>query len=175
MSESSKTERARRILGWAASHGPWAGSWHYYDASSLEGDLTAIQINDPLLLPPLLAPLDLIRIFPGISLACVIHSAILPPTKNRTADGEFLYSRDEVYKCLDILLNAEAYVSGEVCAKFLDISPSSLRDYSDRGIIPFVQVGKHKKYQLRKVMQKLENDYKSSGVGRIEALKDLLR
>ena len=137
--------------------------------------MTAIQINDPLLLPPLVKPRALTQIFPGIALACVINASLLPPTKNHTAEGEPLYSREEVYSCLDVLLNAEAYVAGEVCAKFLDISVSSRRDSSRRGIVPFVQVGKHKKYQLRKVMQKLENDFKSSGVGRIEALKDLLR
>lgn len=175
MENSSPAQRAKRILGWQTNRGLWTGSWDFYDTPSFEGDLTPIQVNDPLLLPPFLKPVELTELFPGIVLACFINSCLLPPPKHQTEEGEPLYSRDDVYRSLDMLLNGEALVSGATCAKFLDIPVSSLRDYSARGIVPYVQVGKHRKYQLRQVMQKLQNDYKSAGVGRIEALKDLLR
>lgn len=174
MSDSSRVDRARRILGWLNRHTPWAGSWDFYETPPFEGEMTAVQVNDPLLLAPLVTPIEVTPIFPGIALACVVQASLLPPTKHHTEAGEPLYPREDVYRCLDVLLNSEAFVSAEVCAKFLDISPSSLRDYSNRGLIPFAQIGKHKKYQLRKVMQKLEHDFQASA-GKVEALKHLLR
>ena len=43
-------------------------------------------------------------------------------------------------------------------AEFLDLSPSTLRDYSDRGIIPCYRIGKHRKYSLEKIREKLEKE-----------------
>jgi hypothetical protein len=174
MVEPAKIDRARRIIGWAQSGRSWAMGWRFYDAPAAEGELTHLQIADPLLLPPLIRPEKLAPIFPEVVMACVVRCALLPPAKHHSESGEPLYSREEVYDCLDKLLDAEAYVSGAVCAKFLDISPSSLREYSDKGIIPSVRIGKHRRYQLKKVMLKLEEDHRA-GSGRIEALRHLLR
>lgn len=175
MSEASNLDRARRIRGWAENPQAWESvGWGIYDSSPVEGSLTQLQIFDPLLLPPLVRPEALTPIFPAVVMACVVRSALLPPAKHHSETGEPLYSREEVYDCLDKLLDSEAYVSAAACAKFLDISPSSLREYSDRGIIPSVRVGKHRRYQLKKIVLKLEQDHQS-GVGRIEALKHLLR
>ena len=43
------------------------------------------------------------------------------------------------------------YVGAAKAAEFLDLSPSTLRDYSDRGIIPCYRIGKHRKYSLEKI------------------------
>jgi hypothetical protein len=172
--EPAKIDRARRIIGWEQSRRSWVMGWGFYDAPAYEGELTQLQIADPLLLPPLVRPEKLVPIFPEVVMSCVVRCALLPPAKHHSESGEPLYSREEVYDCLDKLLDAEAYVSGAVCAKFLDISPSSLREYSDKGIIPSVRIGKHRRYQLKKVMLKLEGDHRA-GSGRIEALRHLLR
>jgi hypothetical protein len=148
MAEPAKIDRARRILGWEQSRRSWAMGWGFYDAPAYQDELTPLQVSDPLLLPPLIRPEKLAPIFPEVVMACVVRCALLLPAKHRSESGEPLYSREEVYDCLDKLLDSEAYVSGAVCAKFLDISPSSLREYSDKGIVPSVRIGKHRKYQF---------------------------
>jgi len=67
------------------------------------------------------------------------------------------------------------YVNPAKAAEFLDIAPSTLRDYSNRGIIPCVQIASHRRYDLVMIREKLEKERRESGPGRIEALKDLLR
>ena len=49
-------------------------------------------------------------------------------------------------------------------ADFLDLSPTTLRDYSDRGIIPCYRIGKHRKYSLEKIREKLEKEQRDSGL-----------
>ena len=67
------------------------------------------------------------------------------------------------------------YVGAAKAAEFLDLSPSTLRDYSDRGIIPCYRIGKHRKYSLEKIREKLEKEQRESGPGRFEALRGHLR
>ena len=54
--------------------------------------------------------------------------------------------------------------------EFLDLSPSTLRDYSDRGIIACYRIGKHRKYSLEKIREKLEKEQQESGPGRFEMM-----
>ena len=64
------------------------------------------------------------------------------------------------------------YVGAAKAAEFLDLSPSTLRDYSDRGIIPCYRIGKHRKYSLEKIREKLEKEQRESGPGRFDLLED---
>ena len=83
---------------------------------------------------------------------------ILPPSNHTTVFGEPLYTRDDVFRALGVLTKRAGYVSASVAAKFLNLSVRSLRDYTDRGVVPGYQIGKHRKYVLAELSEHLKQN-----------------
>jgi hypothetical protein len=200
MEESSREDRARRILHWLRDSRTWTGNYDFFAASGLvEGPVTQMMVVDPMGLPPILNAKEILEhIFRSpILLERDCEAGWLAPIPDLE---EPYFSRDAVYSALDRLLKGDkparlerepALKSGEPeigkastpplvgakeAAEYLDISTSTLRDYSEQGVVPCVRLGKtHRKYDLVQIREHLEKKRMESGVGRIEALKDLLR
>lgn len=193
-------ERARRILGWKSENHAWTGNYDFFTVGTLEaGSVSRRMAVDPLHLPPILTVEETIEhVFRApILLERVIEAGWLSPIEN-TEDAFF--SRDAVYSALDRLLQGNkparlpkepalkagepeigkastpALVGAREAAEYLDISTSTLREYSEQGIVPCIRLGKtHRKYDLVQVREHLEKKREESAPGQIDALKALLR
>lgn len=110
------------------------------------------------------------------------------------------FSRDAAYLALDRLLKGDkparllkepelkarepeigkagfhGLVKAAKAAESLGISVRSLHDYSERGIIPCLKIGKHRLYNLDDVMASLERDNGANKDGLTEGdINDILR
>jgi hypothetical protein len=201
MQDSNTEERARRIIAWQQGKPVWTGNYDYFQSGGrFEGELTPVQLFSPLGLPPILTAEETVEhVFRSpLLLERLCEADWLSPLAEY--DDEAYFPLEAVYMALGRLVKGEkpprassesepvpghpeigkvgslqGLVGAAKAAEFLDISPSTLRDYSVRGIIPCFKIGKHRKYDLVKVREKLEKEQRDSGLGRIESLKDLLR
>ena len=200
MQDSSREERARRILQWVRDNRTWTGAYDFFETSGrFDGPVTQMMVADPMGLPPILKTDEILQhVFRSpILLERVCEAGWLAPIPDLE---EPYFSRDAAYVALDRLLKGDKparlpkepelksgdpeigkastppLVGAKEAAEYLDISTSTLRDYSEQGVVPCVRLGKtHRKYDLVQIREHLEKKRKESGVGRIEALKDLLR
>lgn len=58
------------------------------------------------------------------------------------------------------LFGGEIYLTGRELSKRLFISPRTLQDYRDKGIIPYTQIAGKILYQLSDINQLLQENYK---------------
>ena len=194
-------EQCRLIIGWKSGRPEWTGNYDYFQAGSrYGGKLTAIQRFSPLDLLPILTAEEVVD---GVFRSATLLERLCEADWLCPLPGyeeEPYFTSDEVYRALCRLLQGEkpprssselapvsgqpeignpsslaGYVGAAKAAEFLDLSPSTLRDYSDRGIIPCYRIGKHRKYSLEKIREKLEKEQRESGPGRFEALRGHLR
>lgn len=200
MQESAKEERARRIIEWSRNSRTWTGNYDFFETSGLfEGPVTQMMVVDPMGLPPILKTEEILQhIFRSpILLERVCEAGWLIPIPDLE---EPYFSRDAAYVALDRLLEGDKparlqkepqmksgdleigkastppLVGAKEAAQYLDISTSTLREYSEQGIVPCVRLGKtHRKYDLMQIREHLEKMRKESDPGRIASLKDLLR
>lgn len=86
---------------------------------------------------------------------------ILPLSSHQNASGAPLYTREDVLRALSALTRRAGYVSASVAAKFLDLSVRSLREYTDRGILPGYQIGKHRRYILAELSEHMKQNRES--------------
>lgn len=200
MQDSTREERARRIIQWSRDNRTWTGDFDFFEVSGLfQEPVTQMMVADPMGLPPILKTEEILQhIFRSpILLERVCEAGWLSPIPDLE---EPYFSRDAAYSALDRLLKGDKparlpkepelkagepeigkastppLVGAKEAAEYLDISTSSLREYSEQGIVPCIRLGKsHRKYDLLQIREHLEKNRKESGPGRIEALKDLLR
>lgn len=200
MQESSREESARRIIQWSRDNPNWTGNYDFFVASGLfDGAVTQMMVADPMGLPPILKTEEILQhIFRSpILLERACDAGWLTPIPDLE---EPYFARDAAYLALDRLLvgdkparlpkepelkagepeigkaSTPPLVGAKEAAEYLDISTSTLREYSEQGIVPCMRLGKtHRKYDLAQIREHLEKNRKESGSGRIEALKDLLR
>ena len=71
--------------------------------------------------------------------------------------------------------NFENYISPTQAAKFLAIAVSTLRDYSDRGIIPSYRLCKHRRYKVSELEATMERNRIETFESKATDLKALLR
>ncbi len=188
MQDSSREDRARRIVGWQQSRHKWDGSWDYYQCPKpFSGRLSPIQLIDPLLLPPLLSRAELIEtVFPSVVLVQRMATADWIKPTHQTVSGEPLFTREDLYKALDALLRGERppvpanepprpkgtpelgrLVGPKECAKFLNVSERTLRYYAEKKIIPSYRPGKHRRYDLGEVKDALKRTHHSADLKRL--------
>ncbi len=200
MQDSSREERARRILHWSKDNRNWTGNYDFFETSGLfEGPVTQMMVADPMGLPPILKTEEILEhIFRSpILLERVCEAGWLSPIPDLE---EPYFSRDAAYSALDRLLKGDkpARVSKEPpletgepeigkagfhglvkaakAAEALGISVRSLHDYSERGIIPCLKVGKHRLYNIEEIMASLERDRKADKAGLTKGdINDILR
>lgn len=58
------------------------------------------------------------------------------------------------------LFRGEIYLTGRELSKRLFISPRTLQDYRDKGVIPYTQIAGKILYQLSDINQLLQENYK---------------
>ena len=58
------------------------------------------------------------------------------------------------------LFGGEIYLTGRELSKRLFISPRTLQDYRDKGVIPYTQIAGKILYQLSDINQLLQENYK---------------
>jgi len=178
MQDSSREDRARRIIGWQQSLRQWDGSWDYYQCPKpFSGPLSQIQLIDPLALPPILSRAELIEtVFPSVILVQRMATADWIKPTHQTASGEPLFTRDDLYKALDAILRGERppvpdnepprpkatpelgrLVGPKECAAFLRIPERTLRHYTQKKMIPSYCLGKkHRRYDLAEVKEAIK-------------------
>ena len=69
----------------------------------------------------------------------------------------------------------ENYIRSKQAAEILAIAVSTLRDYSDRGIVPCYRLGKHRRYKSSELIATMERNRIETWDSQAVALKDLLR
>ena len=188
MQDSTREERARRIIQWSRENRDWTGNFDFFEVSGLfEGPVTQMMVADPMGLPPILKPEEILQhIFRSpILLERACEAGWLSPIPDLE---EPYFSRDAAYVALDRLLKGDkparlpkesplkagqpeigkAEFHGRVkaakAAEALGISVRSLHDYSERGIIPCLKIGKHRLYNIEEVMASLERDTGKGGL-----------
>lgn len=182
MQDSSREDRARRIVQWSRENRTWTGNYDFFQVSGLfEGPVTQMMVADPMGLPPILTTEEILQnIFRSpLLLERVCEAGWLAPIPDLE---EPFFSRDAAYVALDRLLKGDkparlpkepelkagepeigkagfhGLVKAAQAAEALGISVRSLHDYSERGIIPCLKIGKHRLYNIVEVMASLERD-----------------
>jgi hypothetical protein len=198
MQDSSREERARRIIQWSRENRTWTGNYDFFETSALfDGPVTLMMVADPLGLPPILKTDEILQhIFRSpILLERACEAGWLAPIPDLE---EPYFSRDAAYSALDRLLKGDkparlakepelksgepeigkagfhGLVKSAKAAESLGISVRSLHDYSERGIIPFLKIGKHRQYNMEAVMASLERDTGKGGLTEGD-INDILR
>ena len=69
----------------------------------------------------------------------------------------------------------ETYITPKQAAEFLAIAVSTLRDYSDRGIVPSHRLCKHRRYKYSELEAMMERNRIETWDSQAATLKDLLR
>jgi len=69
----------------------------------------------------------------------------------------------------------ENYITPKQAAKILAIAVSTLRDYSDRGIVPCYRLGKHRRYKSSELEATMEQNRIETLESKAADLKALLR
>ena len=177
MQESTREERARRNIQWSKDKPAWDGTWDYYKHSEpFSGTLSQIQIVDPLQLPPILTRTELIEsAFPSVILVQRMATAGWIKPVHQTETGEPLYTREDLYKALDAILQGERppvplnevkrekdepelgqWVGPKECAAFLNISERTLRHYTQKKIPSYCPGKKHRRYDLTEVKEAIK-------------------
>jgi len=200
MQDSTIEEQTRRIIAWKQAGREWTGNYDYFQPAGLyEGELSIAMQFSPLGLPPILTTEEVLdHIFRSpILLERVCEAGWLAPIPDLE---EPYFSKEAAYSALDRLLKGDkparlpkepalkagepeigkastpALVGAREAAEYLDISTSTLREYSEQGIVPCIRLGKtHRKYDLVQIREHLEKKSEESGPRQIDALKDLLR
>lgn len=156
-------------------------------------------VVDPMGLPPILKTDEILQhIFRSpILLERVCEAGWLSPIPDLE---EPYFSRDAAYSALDRLLQGDkparlpkepplkegepeigkagfhGLVKAAKAAEALGISVRSLHDYSERGLVPCVKIGKHRLYNIEEVMASLERDSGANKSGLTEGdINDILR
>lgn len=182
MQDSSSEERARRILQWVRDNRTWTGNFDFFETSCVfQGQVSQMMVADPMGLPPILKTEEILQhIFRSpILLERACEAGWLAPIPDLE---EPYFSRDAAYSALDRLLKGNkparletepvlksgepeigkagfhGLVKAAKAAEALGISVRSLHDYSERGIIPCLKIGKHRLYDIQEVMASLERD-----------------
>ena len=193
-------DNCRIILGWKLSNPAWTGDYDYFHpAATYEGELTPAQLLSPLGLAPIVSAEEAVDLAfrSPILLERLCEAQWLCPLDGH--DDPY-FNAQGVYQAMLRLLGGEqpprtsyepprnagdreignagslqGYVNAAKAAEFLSLAPSTLREYSDRGLIPCVRIGKHRRYDLEKIKEELEEDARKTRPVRVQDLKDLLR
>ena len=198
MQDSSIEEQTRRIIAWKQAGREWTGNYDFFQPAGLfAGELSIAMEFSPLGLPPILTTEEVLEhIFRSpILLERVCEAGWLAPIPDLE---EPYFSKEAAYSALDRLLKGDkparlekepplksgepeigkasfhGLVKSAKAAESLGISVRSLHDYSERGIIPCLKIGKHRQYNMEAVLASLERD---SGKGPLTegAINDILR
>ena len=109
MQDSSREERARRILQWVRDNRTWTGNYDFYEVSGLfDGPVTQMMVTDPMGLPPVVTRQELIeKIFRSPKLVQRMQHAkwLLPLPDLGTRESYF--SREDAYRALERILKGE--------------------------------------------------------------------
>jgi len=172
MQDSSREEKARRIIQWSRDNRTWTGNYDFFEVAGLfEGPVTQMMVADPMGLPPILTTEEILQhIFRShILLERICKAGWLSPIPDLE---EPYFSRDAAYSALDRLLKGDKpsrledepalkagepeigaiqpkWIKAAQAAKLLGISVRTLYDYSERGLVPQPRMlGKHRSYSV---------------------------
>ena len=109
MQDSSREERARRIIQWSRDNRTWTGNYDFFETSGLfEGPVTQMMVADPMGLPPLVTRQELIeKIFRAPKLVQRMqHAKWLVPLPD-LGTRESYFSREDAYRVLERILQGE--------------------------------------------------------------------
>jgi len=109
MQDSSREERARRIIQWSRDNRTWTGNYDYFETSDLfEGPVTQMMVADPMGLPPLITREEIIKhVLRSPKLVQRMqHAGWLNPLPD-LGTKESYFARDEAYRAFDRLLKGE--------------------------------------------------------------------
>lgn len=192
----------RSILGWKLGNPEWTGNYDYFQGKPPhEGELTAIQRISPLGLPPILTIEETCAVFRSTTVLERLCDAdwLLPLPE---CEEEDYFTSEAVYMALARLIKGgkpprsrseppampgepeidsgapfENYISPKEAAEFLSISPSTLRDHSEQGIIRSYRVrpNSHRRYKRSELEAVMQRNASESFGSKVEGLKDLLR
>jgi len=182
MQDSSIEEQTRRIIAWKAADREWTGNYDFFQPDGLyEGEVSMAMQFSPLGLPPILTTEEVLEhIFRSpLLLERVCEAGWLSPIPDLEVP---YFSKEAAYSALDRLLQGDkparlpkepelkagepeigkagfhGLVKAAKAAEALGISIRSLHDYSERGLIPCLKIGKHRLYNIEEVMTSLERD-----------------
>jgi len=197
-----KEAQCRQILGWQESAPHWTGNYDYFQSSARhEGALSPDQRFSPLGLPPILSIEETCAVFRSTTVLERLCDAdwLVPLPQYEEED---YFTSEAVYMALARLIKGEKpprsrsekpampgepeidsgapfenYITPQEAAEFLSISPSTLRDHSEQGIIRSYRVrpNSHRRYKRSELEAVMQRNASESFGSKIEGLKDLLR
>ena len=174
-------ELARMILGWKAAKPEWTGNYDYFQVGDqFEGELTSAQLYNPLDLPPILtaeeavehvfgSPILLERLCEAdwlVTLAespeepCFATSAVClalarlrrgeqPP--RTSSEGEAKEGEPEIGQ-----FAKWRHFKVAKAAELLGISPRTLSNAAQKGEVPFLQLSKHRLFNMDELIAHLK-------------------
>jgi len=180
---------ARQLIGWKNAKPEWSGNYDFFQAGGkFDGELTPDLLFSPLDLPPILTAEETVSlVFRSTTLLerlCEADWLVALPGY----DDEPYFASKAVYMALGRLRNGEkpprsaseaAPLPGEPeigqlakwrhmkvgkAAELLGISPRTLSDYADRGLVPFLPIGKHRLFNLDEVIAHLKASAPKAGI-----------
>jgi len=172
----------RAILGWKQGIPDWTGNYDYFHGKPPhDGVMTAIQRISPLELPPILTVEETCDVFGSPVLLSRLYEADWLPSLAEYQD-ELYFTSEVVYAALGRLIKGEKpprsaseppatagvpeigefarwkHFKLAKAAELLGISRRTLSDAAEKGLVPFLTLGKHRLFNMDEVIDALKKN-----------------
>jgi len=172
----------RAILGWKQGNPVWTGNYNYFHGKPPhDGVMTAIQRISPLELPPILTVEETCDVFGSPVLLSRLYSADWLPSLAEFQEEPY-FTSEVVYAALARLIKGEKpprtaseppatagvpeigefarwkHFKLAKAAELLGISRRTLSDAAEKGLVPFLTLGKHRLFNMDEVIDALKKN-----------------